>query len=136
MRASQLRASLFCALGSVVGDRASLSCAVGRLCLARCAPIVRAVTRAGLHTPNFIVGDRTFCRGQSCPGLSRQKIPCHDRISPTAHATMSCEPRGCRTPLAFSLSWPALPRPKILYHDLKSFVAIEILPILANFVAT
>ena len=68
-------ACLSCVPGSIVGDRASLSCTAGRLCCVRCAPVVHAwpyLSRApglachalSLPMPNSVVGEITFYCGQ------------------------------------------------------------------------
>ena len=58
---------LSCAPGSVVGDRASLSCVAGRLCHACCAPIVRAVAcavRQSCALSSVLAFTRHLCRGR------------------------------------------------------------------------
>ena len=86
---------LSCAPNSIIGDIASLSCLVGRLCRAHCAPVVRAWPSLscahGLRTPSPVVCNRTFCHGQLCrdrnspyPGQLYCDIEllCRDIISP------------------------------------------------------
>ena len=67
----------------------------------------------GLRTPNSIVGDKTFCRGQPCPSLSRHNFPYCMCNSVVRTLGLSCAPGlFCRACMAFSLSWPALLQPK------------------------
>ena len=108
-------ACLSCALNSVMGYKASLSCAARRLCRTRGASIVRS----SLRTPSSIMSDRTFCRGQPCPSLLRQRILYHDRIFLVARATLSCAPKACHARLTCSvvhmessLKWPTLLQPR------------------------
>ena len=147
--------------GSVVGDRASLSCATRCLYRASCASVVHAfpdlsctlglayftgltwhvecawpgLLRAhGLRTLSSVVGERTFCRSQLCRDL---KILCRDIKSLYSGQLCRDIELLCRDIIHQNI----MSRQKTLglanfVATQKYFVTIENLPSLTNYVAT